>query len=86
MKGLQISEKEKQLIIESLLFTSNVDVCSEHTDRHRAEMLDLAEKINDKNIKLHNIFLFKTDVYEEESSKTLLERFPNIATQDIITD
>jgi len=86
MKGLQLSDKEKQLVIEALLFTSNVDVSSEHTEKQRTDMLSLAEKINDQNIKLHNIYFYKTGVYEEKSSETLLERFPNMPAHDIIKD
>ena len=86
MKGLQLSDEEKQLIIESLLFTSNVDVCSEHTEKQRAEMLNLVEKLNSPEIKLHNIYFHKSAVYEEKSAETLLQRFPNVPAYDIFTD
>lgn len=49
-------------------------------------MINLAEKLNDQGIKLHNIYFYKAGVYEEQSSETLLERFPNLFAQDIIKD
>ena len=63
MKGLQFNEEEKQLLVESLLFTASCDICSDHTNKHRAEMVKLAEKINNyqsevvKHSSLHFLYL-----------------------------
>ena len=86
MKGLQLNTEEKQLLVESLLFTASCDICSDHTPVHRKRMLDLAEKINDKNIKLHNIFIYETGVCDDFTVDELNNRIPNIPRQTVIKD
>jgi len=86
MKGLQLNTEEKQLLVESLLFTAHCDVCSDHTVTHRKRLLELAEKINDKNNKLHNIYLYDTGVTEDTTAEELTRRFPNIPLQTVIQD
>jgi hypothetical protein len=86
MKGLQLNTEEKQLLVESLLFTAGCDVCSDHTTAHRKLIIDLADKINDKNIKLHNIYMYKTDMYADTESELIAKRFPNIPQETIIQD
>jgi hypothetical protein len=86
MKGLQLNTEEKQLLVESLLFTASCDICSDHTPVHRKRMLDLAERINDKNIKLHNIFIYETGVSDDFTVDELNNRIPNIPRQTVIKD
>jgi len=89
MKGLQLHIEEKQLLVESLLFTASCDVCSDHTPAHRKRMIDLAEKINDKNTKLYNIYVYETGVTEisdEPSIESILTKIPNIPKQTAIKD
>jgi hypothetical protein len=89
MKGLQLDIEEKQLLVESLLFTASCDVCSDHTPAHRKRMIDLAEKINDKNTKLYNIYVYETGVTEisdEPSIESILTKIPNIPKQTAIKD
>jgi hypothetical protein len=86
MKGLQLNTEEKQLLVESLLFTACADVCSDHTLTHQKHILDLAEKINDKNIKLFNIYTFKSDIYSDAISEEVFKRFPNIPQETEIID
>ena len=87
MKGLQLSLEEKQLILEALLFTMHVDVCNEHTLGHRKKMLEIAKKINDPDIKLHNIYIYESGLCEDEiAPKKIIEAFPNLPVQTVITD
>jgi hypothetical protein len=86
MKGLQLNTEEKQLLVESLLFAASCDVCSDHTPVHRKRMVELAEKVNDRNIKLHNIYMYKTGVFEDMTSEEISKRFPNIPRETIIQD
>lgn len=88
MKSINFSLEESQLIIEALLFAACTDVCSDHTEAHRAKMLELASNLNTKFDKpgLHNIFLFKDNPIEDKEFTFLVEAFPNLPLQDIIAD
>ena len=89
MKGLQLDTEEKQLLVESLLFTASCDVCSDHTPTHRKRMIELAEKINDKSTILYNIYVYETGITEisdEPLIEELLRKIPNIPKQTAIKD
>jgi hypothetical protein len=86
MKGLQLNTEEKQLLVEALLFTASCDVCSDHTPVHHKRMLDLAEKINDKNIKLHNIYIYETGINDDIITEEVTRKIPNIPRQTVIKD
>ncbi len=88
MKNINFSIEESQLIIEALLFAACTDVCSDHTEAHRAKMIELASNLNSKFDKpqLHNIFLFKDNPVEDKEAALLTEAFPNLPLQDIIAD
>lgn len=88
MKSINLTLEESQIIIESLLFTACTDVCSDHTEKHRAKMLELASILNTKfdRPQLHNIFLFKDNPIEDKEVTKLVEVFPNMPLQDIIAD
>lgn len=87
MKGIQLTLEEKQLLVESLLFTASCDVCSDHTIKHRIEMINLAEKINIPDQKLHNIYIYSTNVIDDKNiTETILKKFPNMPKPPVITD
>jgi hypothetical protein len=87
MKGLQLTTEEKQLILEALLFTSHVDVCSDHNSAHRRRMVDLALKINDVNQKLHNIYIYESNCNDDEiPAEEMIKTFPNLPVHTAITD
>ena len=86
MKGLQLTDKERQLIVEALLFLGNIDVCAEHNEKQLVDILALAETLNDTNIKLNNIYFWPSEVFVEGSSKNLLERFPNLPKGEVFSD
>ena len=86
MKGLQLNTEEKQLLVESLLFTASCDICSDHTPAHRKRMLELAERINDKNMKLYKIFIYETGISDDFTIEEINNKIPNIPRQTVIKD
>jgi len=91
MKGLQLTIEDKQLLIEALLFTSVTDICSEHTSLHRKQMFELAQKLNNPEIKLPNVYIYALDDILEEETKeikveTVIKNFPNLTIQTSIID
>jgi hypothetical protein len=87
MKGVQFTIEEKQLLIEALLFTASCDVCSDHTNKHRVDMVSLAEKLNDPGQKLYNIYLYETDILEDKViTENIKKKFTNLPRQTVITD
>ncbi len=87
MKGFQFTAEEKQLIVESLLFSASCDVCSDHTNKHREQMVKLAEKINDTNQKLYNIYIYETDLLDDKKiTEKIIKNFSNLPLQTVITD
>jgi len=87
MKGIQLTIEEKQLLIEALLFSASVDVCAEWTNKHKHVILELANKLNDKDIKLDNIYFFDEGPYDDDKTiKMLAENFPNIPREHFTID
>jgi hypothetical protein len=88
MKSIGFTLEESQLIIEALLFTASVDVCSDHTEVQRAKMVELAGVLNNKFDKprLNNVYIFNEDVPECETTLKIINSFSNIPLQDIIKD
>lgn len=87
MKGLQFTIEEKQLLLESLLFTLSCDVCSDHTEEHRRRMFELAKKLNDPELRLHNVYVYESGVSEDEIKvEKIIKAFPNLPVQTTITD
>ena len=87
MKGLQLTLEEKQLLLESLLFTMSCDVCSDHTLGHRKKMFELAKKINDPDLKLFNIYIYESGISEDEiESKKIIKEFSNLPVHTSIVD
>jgi len=88
MKGLQqLKIEDKQFLVEALLFTAHSDVCSDHTEVHRKRMFELAELINDNNIRLNNIYIFNDGSTQESVTPTgLTKKFPNLPVETIIQD
>jgi hypothetical protein len=88
MKGLQFTVEEKQLLIESLLFTSVTDICSEHTAVQRKHMIELAQRLNTPELKLHNIYVYALEesVRDDVETDSVIKNFPNLTVQTTITD
>ena len=86
MKGLQFTLEEKQLLTEALLFTSITDICSDHTQVQRQRMIELAQRINNTEQKLHNIYIYESVTEDEITTESLVKAFPNLPLQTVITD
>jgi hypothetical protein len=87
MKGIQLTTEEKQLLVEALLFSSITDICAEWTPKQNQLMVDLAQKLNDTEVKLSNIYLFEGGPFDNpalaEKTKQLFENLPR---SSVITD
>ena len=44
------------------------------------------KKENDKNIKLHNIFIYKTGISDDVTPDEIAKKFPNVPRETIIQD
>lgn len=86
MKGIQLTLEEKQILTEALLFTAVTDVCSEHTVSQCQRMIELAQRINNTDQKLHNIYIYEDSVEDELTTGNLIKAFPNLPRQTVITD
>lgn len=86
MKSVSFSLEESQLIVEALLFTANTDVCSDHTSVHRTRMIDLAKNIYTKfnNPAIKNIYVFKDEVGDDDTTPLIIETFSNIPQQSLV--
>lgn len=90
MINLQISEKQAQYIIESLLFSSGCDVCSDWDKNDIDEMIETASLIRKQNnsIKIENIFVHNpllsdnNEIFDSITTQILL-KFPEILKEDI---
>lgn len=87
MKGVQFTEEEKQLIVETLLFSATADICAEWTPHQTELMLEIAKKLNNRDLKLESIYLFEDEfVLNDPEVKKIIESFPNLPRQAAIVD
>lgn len=85
MKSIQFTADEKKLLVECLLFSSMIDICAEWTPKQNQDMIDLAKKINDSNVRLDSIYIF--DKCKFDNPKIVAEvvkEFPNLPHTSII--
>jgi len=87
MKGIQLTLEEKQLLVEALLFSSITDICAEWTPKQNQLMVELAQKLNNPDIKLSNIYLFEGGPFDNPvlAEKTK-QTFSNLPCSSVITD
>ena len=90
MINLEISKKQAQYIIESLIFSSGCDVSSEWDKNDIDELLSLAFSIRKqntdiklKNIYIHNPLLSETNVFIDPMTSEIISKFPEILKEDI---
>jgi CRISPR/Cas system-associated protein Cas10 (large subunit of type III CRISPR-Cas system) len=82
--SLSLTKDEIKLILESLLFSSSVDVCASWYQEDTKDMLNLAEKIRHKisNVPLENIYMthFSEDdeLFMDKHSQTIIKNFPEL--------
>jgi hypothetical protein len=77
-----LSEDELKNILESLLFSSSVDVCASWYKENSLTSIELAKKIRlmFPEIVLENVYIYDDEkiVLNDEFSKEILEYFPEL--------
>jgi uncharacterized protein YacL (UPF0231 family) len=82
--SLSLTKDEIKLILESLLFSSSVDVCASWYQEDIKDMLNLAEKIRHKisNVSLENVYMTHfsedDDLFMDKHSQTIIKNFPEL--------
>lgn len=83
---MQLTAEEKQLLVESLLFTASCDVCAEHTKAQQELMVSLAKRLNNSDQKLYNIYVLEGEHWDDKITESIIKDFSNLPHQTVITD
>lgn len=81
---LSLTKDEIKLILESLLFSSSVDICASWYQEDTKNMVNLAEKIRCEfdDIPLENVymthFLDDNELFMDKHSQLIIKNFPEI--------
>jgi hypothetical protein len=82
MIELTFSEKEIKIILESLLFSSSVDVCANWYKDDIDNMIELSKKIRLQNPKIptESIYVYSVNEYgfDETQTKDIVSYFPEL--------
>ncbi len=82
MFNLKISEEELKLILESLLFSSSVDVCADWYKEDVDKIIALSKKLRLEfpNVPTENVYVSHVEdfIYSEENTKHILDFFPEL--------
>ena len=84
--NLTLTEQQVNLIIESLLFSSSVNIGAEWNETDLTSMIDTAKSLKEfsTNIELDKLVFYKEDNYEDKWTKDLLKYFKkNLKTLDL---
>ncbi len=83
-----LEEKDVQLILESLLYTSSVDVCGNFTQEFCKHFYEIALKIRNKypEILTENLEIISSDQipFEDEITHKIVKIFPEIRKEEIL--
>jgi hypothetical protein len=82
---LSLSKREKQLILESLLYCASLDLDHTQYKDDLEEMKHLAVRIRlaNQNIPLDNVRVSKKDVYMSPLTQDILDYFPEIISVNL---
>lgn len=83
---LSLTEQQVNLIIESLLFSSSVNIGAEWDETDLSSMLDTAKELKkiSSNIELDKLVFYKEENYEDKWTKDLFKCFKkNLKTLDL---
>lgn len=83
---LSLTEQQVNLIIESLLFSSSVNIGAEWDENDLVSMIDTAKALKQTNpkIELNKLVFYKEENYEDKWTKDLLKSFKkNLKTLDL---
>jgi hypothetical protein len=77
---LNLNQEEIQLILESLLFSSSVDVNADWFLSDHEELLEIAKKVREKypKIQLKNVYILGDAQKHDEHSEEIVEIFPEV--------
>ena len=78
---MKLTKKEKKLITECLLFSVGAcDIIADWPRKRTEEMIELARKMNDPDVKLNEIYLFDIGgIYDDPKlAKKIIKHFPNL--------
>lgn len=84
--SLNFTKSEILLILESLLFSSSVNIGADWVEEDFLSMISLAKKIKnstDNKVKLSNLILYREENYEDAWTEDLREEFNNNIQQEI---
>jgi len=83
---LSLTEQQVNLIIESLLFSSSVNIGAEWGETDFTSMIDTAKTLKKatSNVELDKLVFYKEENYEDKWTKDLLKTFKkNLKTLDL---
>jgi hypothetical protein len=84
---LNLNKDEMKLILESLLYSSSVDVTGQFDINYCKNFFELAKKIRflNSDIIIENLELFKNEniPYEDEHSNDIANIFPEIVVENM---
>ena len=76
---MKLTKKEKKLITECLLFAAGSDICAVWPENRANDMIKLAKKMNDPDVKLNEIYLFDGGIYDDQKLvEKIIKHFPNL--------
>jgi hypothetical protein len=82
-----LSKEDLSTILETLLFSSSVDIVANWYKEDNTKMLDVAKKIrtNHPDVLLENVYLYESkDVdYNDEQTEEIIKMFPEIRKEKI---
>lgn len=84
----QLTTEEINLIVESLLFSSCLEITDEWSDNDREDMLQIASKLQTPQTTLKNIEIHNLDNTASSFAKKVCDLFPhiNIVPPPILTN
>ena len=84
---ISLTKEELSLVLESLLYTSTVDIIGNFDISHSKKFLDVAKKIRSKNtnILVENLEIVKNKNFhfEDDHTNEIVKFFPDINIQTI---
>ena len=82
MIELKLSQEELKYILESLLFSSSVDICADWYKEDISKMLEICKKLRLQytNIPTENVYVshIENDILSEENTENILNFFPEL--------
>jgi hypothetical protein len=82
MIELKLSQEELKYILESLLFSSSIDICADWYKEDISKMVEICKKLRLQytNIPTENLYIsqIENSVFSEENTEDILNYFPEL--------